>query len=279
MLYWEGWTYNIITAWIEIILHGIGCLLITLVLLEFIWVFICDSDIMSCFNHLKSNDNNNDSGNDNISLSPKTQNRNFSISFSQKIVEPRSPEYYLKLILFGSIFCGIISVYSNFWVSNILILVYNIKPPHGCFHRALCLIPLYLQRLLTFSFFLYRLQLTFNGSIFALSSLVWYSLIIALFVILSGSLSFIIIASYISGLFRCSDPIVFIAFGVAGILDIGYSILVCYIFVSKLNNLVKMMNNEVDNSRIRNVMKKLTILSMSYVIRMLSILYNFIIYI
>ena len=260
MLHWEGWTYNIITAWIEIISHIIGSVFITLVLFVFIWVFMCHCDMLS-LNETKSKD---------VALSTpgSSGNRNISMSFSTTIIEPRSHEYYLKLILFGSIICGIITIYSNFWISNVLILVFNFHTPYGCFYRALCIIPLYLQRLLTFSFFLYRLKLTFNGSIFALSTLLWYSLIITLFVTLIGSLSFIIISAYISALFRCSDFIVFIAFGVAGILDIGYSLTVCYIFVSKLSKLTKKCScsNDIDNTRIKNVMKKLTILSMQSIL-------------
>ena len=255
MLYWEGWTYSIESAWIEIILHGIICVLMTIVLITFCWIFFCDKEI-PFLNHVKTRD---------LSLSPTTSgssgNRSITASNSVRNIKRKSHEYYLKAILFGSIMCGVSNVYSNFWISNVLILVFNYKPSHGCFHRGLCIISLYFQRLLTFIFFLYRLKLAFNGSTFALSAFLWYGLLIAMFVLLFGSLFFIVVATYINGTFRCLNPLVNIAFGVGGICDVGYSIFICYIFVSKLKKLLQIVESDFANSQIKKVMKKLTILS------------------
>ena len=256
MLYWEGWTYSIEFAWIEIILHAIICVLMTTVLITFGWIFICNKEI-PFLNHVKTRK---------PSLSPTTSgssgNRSITGSNSVRNMKKKSHEYYLELILFGCILFGVIYGYSNLWISNVSILVYNYRPLDGCFHRGLGIISLYVQRLLTFTFFLYRLKLAFNRSVFALSAFLWYGLLIALFVVVFGSLSFIIIATYISGTFRCANTLLYVAFGVAGGLDVLYSLLICYVFVSKLKKLLKIVDSDFANAQIKKVMKKLTILSM-----------------
>ena len=248
MFYWEGWTWNITTAWIEIILHGILCVLITLVLLLYFWIFICDNDI-PILNRLTSGG---------LSI-PRMSSIKSNIS-SDNIKKYKSHKY-LKLILFGSIICGILNIYSTYWLANISILVYNMRPINGCFYRSLCVAALYLQRLLTYLFFLYRLTIAFTDSVYALSKIQLYVLVLILIIGIGCSLSVTIIGGYINSIFPCSTILVRSGFIIAGSGDIIYSILLSYIFISKLNKLVIKVNNDSVNGAIKRVMQKLTILS------------------
>ena len=251
MLYYQGWTSSIIIGWIEIILHGIICLIMALVLFIFLWVFVCHQNI-PFFNESR-----------NLSLSRTSSgNRSVTNSYSSRNIKQKTHEYYLKLILFCSIVFGILNVYTNLWFSNISILIFNIRPQNGCFYRLLCIIPLYLQRLTTYLFFLFRLKLAFNGSVYAISKLLWYSLLATLIGFILIAVPFTIISGYVSQTFLCTSRLVLLSFIIAGVTDVVYSILLCYIFVSKLKKLIKLVNNDNANARIKKLMKKLTILSM-----------------
>ena len=257
-IYYENWTTTQMDAIIEVILHGLLCIIFVILMVIYFCVFECKKELC-CFKD-KSND---------FRLKKDELYRNI-------------PKIY-KYLLFTSLIISGINIFGNLWISNLSVIMFGIRNNKGCFYRTLLGISFFLQRILTYFFFLDRLRYTFRGSIFAIKPRIYYisiGIAITLFIATYGAL---IVMTYVhpdvSFLCVTSSDIVIIIIAYLGI-DLCITILLTIIFIKKLNGLIRLTNmvdNNTDNIapdvhkiqrqiKLRLIVTKLTILCLVAVI-------------
>ena len=237
-LHWEGWTAGYGWAFTSLVLHTIICLLMLVVFGIYIHIF--------CIQRYKGN-----------TVTSGIENK-FCIT------------------LLVSILLGLIVVFGNYWVSNALIVIFDIRFENHCFYRnLLSAIPIYTQRCILYSFLVFRLKIVFQESILAISGKFINGLLISIIVALLTLASLQVYFSYTHHDFRCSNSrALFYNNIVAGLVDIISSLSLSYLFIYKLNQLIKLdVNIRSDNStQLRRVTNKLTILTNVAVISSLLML-------
>ena len=169
-------------------------------------------------------------------------------------------EKLFRMWLLISILLGSIVVIGSYIMSNIIIVIFNIRYDNHCFYRVLISgIPMASQRCILYTFLVYRLKIAFVGSIYEINSksimaLLWFLVFLA--VTVSS------IQSYFSSIHRnfgCynSTPL-FITNVIGGILDLIASIFLMFLFIYKLKQLIKLDTKHIG---MRQVINKLTILA------------------
>jgi len=136
--------------------------------------------------------------------------------------------------------------------------VFNIRYPQHCFYRVTVNLLCFIQRIVTYTFFLKRLRTSFSNSMYHISTCKFSIILILNYVTLFGAAVFISVSAYFYGEFLCAtNNIIKIAIGVAGIIDIFWVIFVTYMFVNRLNKLL----SSKEDWKFEKVMKKLTLLT------------------
>lgn len=258
-LYYQGWSKNIIWAWMEIITHCIICLLIILLLIAYIWIFICEKDI-KMFNKPLSRQQSSVSQSHSGSIDNNTPSKTRSKSRS---TIRKTHEKIFTLMLFTSIIISTIYIYLSNWYSNISVLIFDIRSNNGCFTRILVGIGLYIQRLIIYTFFLFRLKVSFKDSALAMKDITFYILLSLLYITFIGSFIYLLIATLDAG-FLCGTALLTqIAFFTTGFIDITFSILLTSLFVVKLRKLLSLSDGNINQTKsIKHIAKKLTLLCM-----------------
>ena len=167
--------------------------------------------------------------------------------------------------LLASVLVGLIHVFGNYCVSNVFILVFDIRFDNHCFYRILCsTFPIYTQRGILYTFLVYRLKTVFHKTIFALNEVSIYILLVIIIAVPIPLASLQVYFSYIHHDFRCSNSReLFIINIIAGLSDIITYLSLSYLFIYKLKQLMTLDHTKnADKSRkLRRVANKLTILT------------------
>ena len=251
-IFWEDWASTKINGYIELILHPLCCLIILILMIIYVWIFELKNELCCCkdkSNEYKSRKN----------------------ELYQKI-----PKLY-KRLLFASLIISGINIFGNLWMSNLSILLFDVRDSNHCFYRTLLGITVLLQRNLTYYFFISRLKLTFVGSAFAIKDTTYYIGISLAFISSLVSYSALVVLTRIHSSFTCASSMsIVLVIVVLLIIDSIVQILLTVIFIGKLNGLIKLTNIDDNKSasdsdikrqiKLRLIVSKLTILCLVTVI-------------
>ena len=215
-------------AWSDVILSFLAVLSITIVLLIYIKKFHCNKELN---NSIKDN---------------KTQ----------KLLQN-----YLLL----SLIMSILYIYIKYYVSVLSILIFDERYNKHCFYQSLVIGFYGFHRMITYAFFIKRLTETFKESVYSVSSLKskclnGYICLYLVVVVVN------IILQYILGGYLCHPSTFTGVVLFAGLLDIIFSIIITYMFTSRLKALLlKSHKTNIQNY----IVKKLTLLSMYIIIHVM----------
>ena len=263
-LYYEGWVGSSIEAWIEIIVHSLLCLMISIFSFLFIWIFVCNKD-PPCRRqelHLTQIQSNlymesHDSGN-------ISKTNRMSRQHTNSVKKKNKVDIVLKILMFGSIFFAILYIFSTYIFVSFYILVLNIRYQNGCLYRVLCISFITFQRSILYVFMLIRLRRSFKGTVFQFSEYKLGICIVTVIVLLNGVQGVNVYAGYRVNDFRCSGylPLTIVLL-TAGLIDTCIAGLITYVFVWRLRRIIYLQSRENDavNSRVKKVSQKLTLLS------------------
>jgi len=245
-LYWIEWNDSSYEAWIELVSHGIICLISLFLFFIYYWVFICHKDV-PCLNGKSKGD------------------------YSSILKNNKSGEFnvHLRRLLFIGILSGLLYNIIMYFGNTFLILILNIRLNKHCFYRVLTLSLFALQRIISYAFMLTRLHIAFRGSILALPKYklhIFNTIIIIVFSILE--LAHVYVAYTLNG-FECNIRQSILVLGLivaSGLTDIIACITITTMFVSRLNILTKYQNSDVLSLKMKRLVRKLSILTMVVVL-------------
>ena len=170
-LYWEDWTDNIFEAYLEIVVHSLCCVIIVLLIVFCVYIMYCHKNA--------------------------TQSQRVS-------VDARFHKYLLISLVVTFVY-----VYLTSFMNIVSVTVFGWRPKLGCFYRNISVIPLTLQRTVTYYFYILRLHVTFKGSIAEISNKCIYifniSVSISSIVVTMLYLVMIYIETTNSDVFICPD--------------------------------------------------------------------------
>ena len=217
-------------GWIEVIMQTIACLVISILMIIYVKYF--------CI-----------------------KNKNDSTNSKRKV------DKSFHLLLFGSLLSSVIYIYSHYIVHTILVLILGFKPNHFCFITQILLIPMYIQRLHVYMFFIVRLYVTFKGSVVEINKIKIKIIIVSMIILGSIVGIFNSVVAYIVKETFCFDDdlgyLVLIGSIVMILVDNFWLILLSYLYIKKLRTLIRLIssNNNRSNDKLFNVANKLTILA------------------
>ena len=171
----------------------------------------------------------------------------------------------MKNYVLFSIIATLIHILGFYYFGCLRVLVFNIRDSNNCFIMTFVAgITIAAQRLIIYIFLMKRLKITFENSIYKLSNISYYFIIIALVFCFFTIQAINLYSSYQIKSYKCGDQpgsnIFKITLVIGGVLDIFWAIIITFMFVSKLKALLKL--NERKNNKIEAIMMKLTLLSM-----------------
>ena len=224
-LNWVGWNKFLYEAWIEIIFHSIACI-VTLVI---------------------------------IGIYIKFSNTN--VCRTCKNIKTRMKKGFHGFLV-ASLILSFVYIYL-FYINNVIfIIILGYRWNNGCFISGLYQLIFVFQRIITYSFYILRLNVTFKGSVFEVSKKNIRIMMILLIVVLGSSAFPSIIAGYLINNFKCSgDYYKYYIYG--GIwfnfVDISWCIILSIIYIKKLRQLLKNVHAKTD--QIRFIVNKLSVLA------------------
>ena len=239
-LYWKDWNDTIYEAYIEIILHSFCCLIISILTIFWIYTMYC-------------------------------KNRNKSVMNAS--IENRFHKY-----LSASLVISWIYIYWAFYFNVLSVLVIGWRPNYGCFYRQLVVIPVALQRLIIYYFYVLRLHASFNGSIAQLSKKWIYIFIITVTINIIGASIFLLIATYLMNMddnsFICGRTrLRIVLLWIIFFSDTLWSIIFSSVYIKKLIQVFKLVS--ITNEKRIYVVKRLSVLAITSVVSSHSLLIIF----
>ena len=246
-LYWEDWNSSLIETYLELVIQPLCGIIIIILFIIFIHIFICNKKL--CYG----------------------EDPNYDIKHPNGIKYNSLIKFYIGL-LFVSFIMSILNIFGNLWFSNLQVLIYNVRYDKGCFYRTTLNITMVMQRVIAYYFFINRLRITFEGSVFEMRNIVYY-LFIA-FIVVTSFIQYgvIMILTYYYTEFRCSSSgIVVTGIIICLICDTIVNLSITGLFVIKLKGLIDMLKHDFNTytkntHNLRIVVIKLTILCLNAVI-------------
>ena len=260
-LNWQGYNKSEFEAFGEIILQSIACLGILVVILIYIIVVHC--------NHLFTPKENRQirsgtlgtiqsGSNTNTETNTKTRKREANKSKTIK---------YFNRFLVASLILSFIYIYMACVFNVIFVIILGFRWNNGCFIRNSVNIIFVFQRIVAYSFYILRLNVTFRGSVFELTKNNIRILIILIFITFSSSIIPNSAFTYLSDGFLCTGKYYdyyFYSLIWLNISDVSWCIMLSILYIKKLRQLIK--NVQVNTSQIQSVVHKLSVLAFVTVI-------------
>ena len=245
-LYWNDWNQSGLEAWIEIILHALLCIIIIIL------VIFCLRMIYYEYGIQKQN------------MDGKTGS-----------VDMRFYRYLLVSLLVSFIYFIL-----TYFLNVLSISVFGWRPKYACFYRQIAVIPLTLQRLITYYFYVLRLHVSFHGSIAELSKKCIYLFIISVTINIIGALILYLVSIYLmntdNNSFICGiTTLRIISTSTLIVSDTFWSIIFALIYIKKLIEVTRIFNLDDDTHKIRYIVKKLSILAITSIITTHSLIIIF----
>ena len=141
-LYWEGWSSSMIEGYSELILHSFACIIIIILIIQYIWSFRC----------------------------------------SKQSSKSSTNQLIFQVLLLISLIITFIYIYISFYISCLSVLVFNIRYNYGCFYRVSTNISSTLQRALGYTFFLLRLKFAFKDTVYEITNIKFKLLLTSLYI-------------------------------------------------------------------------------------------------
>lgn len=293
-LYWQGWNKTHIEAYIELTIHTIACIIITILILTYLRFIHCKNTNPTKHYLEKSPfDINFQSPTSNLQPTlAKTPVGSVSIPSghstpkTSKPVTPITPitpvtdtpiDARLKKFILASFIASFIYIYYTYANNFVLILIFGIRNQNGCFYRSLTwfvcthnLLLLYffhiyrlflgIQRIIIYSFFLIRLYITFENSLFEIKIKYIYLIISILIVTILASFTGFIIVDYQTNGFSCDMNVKrLLMFTIIIFVDLLWGIILSVFYIIKLKEILRLSGME--SIQYMYVARKLTILA------------------
>ena len=235
-LNWQGFRQSFWEAFGEIILHSLACLGILVLIIVYFKVFYCIERIPSLNNVGSQSNKRNNIGN--------IQHR------------------YFNKFLLGSLILSFIYVYLSYIFTSIFSIILGYRWNHGCFIRNIVCVLIGLQRIVAYSFYIIRLNVTFKGSIFEISSInIKIILILLIITIIIGLIPTLVFA-YIIKDFSCKGKYYYY-YSFSGLLfifiDLTWCIILSVLYIKKLRQLIRNVDDKCTD--IRFIVHKLSVLA------------------
>ena len=188
----------------------------------------------------------------------------YIIVFCKDKNKSSSIEKKFEIALLISIIIGLIIVFGNYFVSCLLVLIFDLRFDNGCFYRILFSgIGLGIQRSILYVFMVYRLKIVFKDSVFELNEKV--IVFLTSFIIIGGLIINVTTGylSYIHHDFLCANSQTLVINSIISQnLDVITSVVLMSLFIYKLNQLIK-LSNDIAMKRVANKFTILTIVSVT----------------
>ena len=257
-LKWQGYNLNAFRAWGEVILHTIACVVILLVIIIY---FIVTYGTSHKTKNIKEVSNSSTNTNTNTNIPDNTKNTTYKSSKAS--IDKRFNKF-----LIGSLILSFIYIYLTYFLNVISVIVLGYRWNHGCFIRLICAdIPFGLQRIVAYSFYILRLNVTFKNSTFEVSQTSINIIVILLIISVSITMILVGISGYLAHDFGCDGEyqlFVIISVGLFNLNDIIWSIILSGIYIKKLRQLIRMMGTKQD--ALVSIVQRLSILAFVTVI-------------
>ena len=173
----------------------------------------------------------------------------------------------LNKYLLSSLIMSFIYIFVTYFINVVSITVFGWRPKYGCLYRNIVVIPLTLQRLIAYSFYILRLQVTFKETVFEISLKCIYIFIISAIISMILGMIFYLIPVYLENIngyhFKCTGKLRGISLGIAVIIDTLWSIIFSVIYIKKLIQITKLCGMDDDSTRY--IVKKLAVLAITSV--------------
>ena len=252
-LYWDGWTRSGTEAWIQVILHGILCLLSLLLLYLYVSVFSCNNEF-PCINRSRMNSNDNNSAS-----SPSLNQRH-----SMKPNNSNGLTINLRILLFLAILSTVIYNFAMYFGSVLLILVFNIRMQKGCLYRVNCIGICGIQRKIAYIFVLIRFDRAFKGTIFSISKLKLRTLIISIVIVYTLFQCCSAYGAYKINNISCDineSIILYIVILSVPATDIIVCSTLTYMFLWRLKEITLKQDNDIVTLNMKQIVRKMSLLS------------------
>ena len=222
-LHWYEWTYNVIAAWIEIIIHSLLCIIIIILIYYYFKKFYTKQNKKNIKKHDK----------------------------------------LFRILLWISLILSFINIYSSYIITTIGVLVFNFRPNKGCFYQIIIQMITIIQRNVLYIFWIFRLKFTFEDTIYKISAIKFNIMLSCssgtgiLYVI------YLVTVSSFIETFRCDGTMfMYFIYGfiVGGIWDIFWQCLLLYMFVIRLRGIMK--NGIKDGYKLASIARRLIVLSL-----------------
>ena len=168
-------------------------------------------------------------------------------------------------------------MYAILIINVICIMILGFRWNNGCFIRTVIFSLLPIQRMVAYSFYILRLNITFEGSIFMLSSSTITIIITLLIITTTVSFTPTIIIAYLINDFSCRGEYTkyLILFPmIYAFVDILWCLILSVLYIKKLRQLIR--NVDAKNEEMMLLVHKLTVLA--FVTVLSTLLVTFIVY-
>ena len=182
----------------------------------------------------------------------------FKIFYCNKATSNKSG--YFDKFLLVSLVLSFLFIYSSYIINIILFIILGYRWNYGCFLRNVPWILVELQRMVVYAFYIIRLNVTFKGSIYAISTNKMRIIIILLVVTLGTALIPSVIFSYLMNQFSCTG-IYSRYHRLSGawynIVDLSWCIILSVIYIKKFRQLIR----DAKCDDMTSIVNKITILA------------------
>jgi len=261
-LKWEGFRLSLYEAWIEIILHTIACIAMLAVISVYILIVHCNDKRVLIINRKnrgltfsKTNSNSTAVTATNTNIPDNVKDNTYK---SSKVKINKGFHGFL----IASLILSFVYIYLCYLTNVVFSIILGFRWNNGCFIRSAYQLIFVLQRIIAYSFYILRLNVTFKGSVFEVSKKNIRIMMILLIVVLGSSAFPSTIAGYFINNFQCSGEYYkYYIYGAIwfNFVDISWCIILSIIYIKKLRQLLK--NVHAKNDKIRFIVNKLSVLA------------------
>ena len=254
-LYWEGWSSSKVEAYLEIILHTIACVIITILVVQYIYAFRCNNVAPKLEG--KHTGMRSVSGPSTPTNTLNDKRVSYAISAKKRKIDHNK---LFQRALLISIIISVINIFGNYYVSCLSVLIFNQRFNKGCFYRVLLTgLTMTIQRLIVYTFFLLRLKISFKNTKYDISNIKFGVLMAIMYIGGIVSQCLIGVNTYLNLGFRCNNAAHVIYLLGSAVWDVIWSVVITYLFVVRLKFANSLSNSKDD--RFVKIIRKLTLLS------------------
>ena len=279
-LHWEGYNQSLWEAVGELILHTIACLLMITLVLFYFFKTCCVKPKQ--FTRIKSSKRptfKNDTSNTVTGThTPTPTNTNTITITNSKIpnnlktntykatktnIDKRFKKYVVASLLLSLCYIGV-----TYYFNVISVSVLGQRPDNGCFTRNISNGLFGLQRIVVYSFYILRLNITFHNSVLEMRQRNLNILLTLIIITIISGFILIILFAYLMDSFECLNGQYYTYYFYSGVyfncIDIAWCIILSIIYVNKLRKVVQLVT--IKQKRMQYTLQKFSILAFVTVI-------------